>query len=110
MGGWHSDRDLHLWEHSCIQLLLWEIGAVHTAWANINGRGAFNKPHVHQGPFQRSGVYFVAGTTGELAFSDGTVIAPEPGLLVEFPSMMQHWVRQNESEELRITVAFNRAV
>jgi Putative 2OG-Fe(II) oxygenase len=34
-------------------------------------------------------------------------IAPEPGLLLAFPSWVQHWVTPYEGDDRRICVAFN---
>lgn len=98
-------------------------------WINVLGRGGCHTPHVHP-TFHWSGVYYVAvpsasGDSGALEFLDPrTSVGPPPlpqagcfqdvrtlrplaGQLVVFPSYVRHWVYPNESEEERISVAFN---
>jgi uncharacterized protein (TIGR02466 family) len=100
------------------------------AWVNVNGRAAFNAPHDHPG-FCWSGVYYVAtpegqsDRSGQIEFLDPrTNIAdmavpgsaffqpkfrmqPKAGALIMFPSYLRHWVYPNDSEEARVSVAFN---
>jgi|TARA_B100001094_G_C17857625_1_gene635808 hypothetical protein len=99
-------------------------------WCNINQKGAYNIRHMH---YDRnlllSGVYYVkvpknSGTIrfwdprGPLIyaqkdneyFNDSTSsqhIFPKPGLLLFFPTWLEHDVTPNESEEDRISIAFN---
>ncbi len=99
-------------------------------WANINYPGAYNMRHMH---YDRnlllSGVYYVkvpknSGTIrfwdprGPLIyaqrdneyFNEATSsqhIFPEPGLLLFFPTWLEHEVTPNESDEDRISIAFN---
>ena len=105
-----------------LQLLL-------TAWANINGRGNFNTPHNHPG-CHWSGVYYVDAPPGSglLALQDPRpninmanlgndmldlfpgserTLEPREGLTVVFPSWLQHGVTVHESDEERISIAFN---
>ncbi len=110
-GGWHSDRDLHLWGSPVAPLMtaLAELGDVFYAWANINEPGDFNRSHDHAcESWRASGVLFVAGRSGDLVFEEpwGDVrVHPEPGLLVVFPATTRH--RVEPGVERRITVAFN---
>lgn len=100
------------------------------AWMNSNPSGAFNAPHTHPGAHW-SGVYYVsqpdveAGNSGMIEFlSPRTDLAdwrildaspfklkkkfrPQPGDIVVFPSYLIHWVYPNESDQERVTVAFN---
>jgi hypothetical protein len=109
-GGWHSDRDLHTWPECAPLVTAIEsfCGPLYYAWANINEPGDFNRSHVHKGPWDVSGVYFVDGRSGDLVFEcrHGDVrFHPEPGLLVTFPALLRH--RVELGSERRITVGFN---
>ena len=100
-------------------------------WININGKGGFNIPHVH--PFSLvSAVYYVnvPKDSGRLVFENpiqqhdyvmkpDTVetfnginsgywnVEPEQGELIIFPSWLRHWVEPNNTNENRISIAFN---
>jgi uncharacterized protein (TIGR02466 family) len=100
------------------------------AWMNANPPGGFNAPHTHPGA-QWSGVYYVSqpevetGSSGMIEFLDPRSdlpnwrildakpfrpkrrIRPNAGEIVIFPSYLVHWVYPNESEEERVTIAFN---
>lgn len=98
-------------------------------WINVNPKGAYNAPHDHPGCFW-SGVYYVqvpegAGEAGIIEFlsphevlphngiiqaaitADKRRIRPTPGTVLLFPSQLVHWVHPNESDEERVTIAFN---
>lgn len=105
-----------------------------SAWANVSRKGDFNGSHHHVGGFW-SGVYYVsAGGDGEqvgaIAFrspGQGGVVAsnieapralqnafrqelrlrPHPGLMLLFPSWVEHWVEPHAGPEPRISVAFD---
>lgn len=100
------------------------------AWMNANPPGGFNAPHTHPGAHW-SGVYYVSqpetedGNSGMIEFLDPRSdlpnwrilrspsfgvkkkIRPEPGELVIFPSYLLHWVYPNETDEERVSIAFN---
>lgn len=100
------------------------------AWMNVNPPGGFNAPHTHPGAHW-SGVYYVSqpkvdqGTSGMIEFLDPRSdlpnwrlfkarsfrpkrkIRPETGEIVLFPSYLVHWVYPNETEDARVTIAFN---
>lgn len=100
------------------------------AWMNMNPPGGFNAPHTHPGAHW-SGVYYVnqpdveTGNSGMIEFLDPRSdlpswrllkasafrpkfkIRPEAGQMILFPSYLMHWVYPNESDEERVTVAFN---
>lgn len=100
------------------------------AWMNANPPGGFNSPHTHPGAHW-SGVYYVSqpevetGTSGMIEFLDPRSdlpnwrmlksnafrlkkkIRPEAGELVLFPSYLVHWVYPNETDEERVSIAFN---
>lgn len=100
------------------------------AWMNANPPGGFNAPHTHPGAHW-SGVYYVAqpeveeGASGMIEFLDPRTdlphwrlleikafrpkfrVRPKPGELIIFPSYLMHWVYPNESDEERVSIAFN---
>ncbi len=100
------------------------------AWMNANPPGGFNAPHTHPGAHW-SGVYYVSqpeietGSSGMIEFLDPRSdlpnwrilgasafgmkkkIRPKPGQMILFPSYLVHWVYPNESDEDRVSVAFN---
>lgn len=100
------------------------------AWMNANPAGGYNAPHTHPGAHW-SGVYYVSqpevdeGNSGMIEFLDPRSdlpnwrlleapafrlkkkLRPQPGDMILFPSYLVHWVYPNETNEERITVAFN---
>ena len=100
------------------------------AWMNMNPVGGYNAPHTHPGAHW-SGVYYVSqpeveqGNSGMIEFLDPrtdlpnwrmlkapafrlkTRFRPMPGDLILFPSYLVHWVYPNETDEERVTIAFN---
>ena len=100
------------------------------AWMNANPAGGFNAPHTHPGA-QWSGVYYVSqpkvekGNSGMIEFLDPRSDLPNwrvleapafkpkkkfhpmPGDMILFPSYLVHWVYPNETDEERVTIAFN---
>lgn len=101
-----------------------------TAWMNINPSGGYNAPHTHPGAHW-SGVYYVSqpavesGNSGMIEFLDPRSdlpnwrmlrasafrlkkkIRPDAGEIVIFPSYLVHWVYPNETDEERMSIAFN---
>jgi uncharacterized protein (TIGR02466 family) len=109
----------------------WKINS----WANVNRRGHGNEMHTHPGAFW-SGSYYVAdggqGMGGEFEVHDprgvapamyaplltfagpggpslgaAEQIAPVAGMMVLFPSWLQHAVRPYRGDAVRISIAFN---
>ncbi len=100
------------------------------AWVNINKKGGFNSIHTH-GRFHISGVYYVkqpavkAGQSGMIefvnsrfdhhiyqelntnAFAPKVSMRPKAGEMIVFPSTLLHSVYPNDSDEERITIAWN---
>lgn len=100
------------------------------AWMNANPPGGFNAPHTHPGAHW-SGVYYVSqpdvenGTSGMIEFLDPRTdlphwrllkapafsmkkkFRPAVGEMVLFPSYLVHWVYPNETDEERVSIAFN---
>lgn len=101
------------------------------AWANVNRNGDYNTIHSHPN-FQISGVYYVSdGEPDESVESNGYLelldprtaathckikgmdfgnfygIKPQNGMIVLFPSFVEHWVHPFQGKSERISIAFN---
>ena len=97
------------------------------SWINLHDRGGFNFLHMHEGSLLSGGFYLqVPPGSGAFVFRDprpgvlhgfikGGVpnghadihLTPSAGLLVLFPCWMEHYVEPHDSDEPRITIAFN---
>lgn len=44
---------------------------------------------------------------GAACFASKFVMKPRAGMLLMFPSYLRHWVYPNDSDEDRVTIAFN---
>jgi uncharacterized protein (TIGR02466 family) len=97
------------------------------SWVNLHERGGFNYLHMHEASLLSGSFYLqVPAGSGALTFRDprpgvlhgiikGSVpnghadiqLQPSSGLLVLFPSWMEHYVEPHESDEPRICMAFN---
>jgi uncharacterized protein (TIGR02466 family) len=98
-------------------------------WANRNGPGHYNKSHVHPNAIL-SGTYYVKvpPMSGNIEFYDpvrertmtGYPVRPgaesarkkleykcRDGLLLIFPSWLSHSVQPNQSNDMRVSIAFN---
>ena len=103
-------------------------------WININKKGNYNTAHNHPGCIM-SGVFWVKApeNCGNLRFlsphsfaecfllqsfqdddvrkkvnySESMDFMPKDGVMILFPSHLQHLVESNESDEDRISIAFN---
>jgi uncharacterized protein (TIGR02466 family) len=100
------------------------VPVIDSAWFNINQKGAFNQKHTHPYSFF-SGIYYVKtpAKCGNLILEDPRPveihnpfpdskypcisIEPIAGRLYVFPAYLQHSVEPNESDENRISIAFN---
>lgn len=99
-------------------------------WVNINKKGDYNQKHTHLNTnVFLCGVYYVSvpENSGDIKFydprgpyivgmvdhqyySDGFTyykIKPEEGMVIFFPPWLEHDVDTNESDEDRISIAFN---
>ena len=103
-------------------------GKIDNCWININSTNSYNKSHVHQQSIF-SGVYYVkaSNNSGSIIFnnqSDRDFILQTftnqnmytasdinydavVGRVIIFPSWIQHSVSLNQSDEDRISIAFN---
>ncbi|WP_158879768.1 TIGR02466 family protein [Rhodanobacter sp. L36] len=97
------------------------------SWINMHDRGGFNFLHVHEGCLLCGCFYLkVPKHSGHLVFRDpragvvhgaikGSVpngytdihLTPDAGLLVLFPSWMEHYVEPHGNDEPRISISFN---
>ena len=97
------------------------------SWINMHDRGGFNFLHMHEGSLLSGSFYLsVPRGSGQFVFRDprpgvilGSVkggvpnghadihLTPSDGLLVLFPCWMEHYVEPHESDQPRITIAFN---
>jgi len=97
------------------------------SWVNLHDRGGFNFLHMHEGSLLSGSFYLqVPAGSGQFVFRDprpgvlhgfvkGGVpnghadihLTPSAGLLVLFPCWMEHYVEPHDSDEPRITIAFN---
>ncbi|HME39236.1 MAG TPA: TIGR02466 family protein [Steroidobacteraceae bacterium] len=97
------------------------------SWINLHDRGGFNFSHMHEGSLLSGSFYLhVPRGSGQFVFRDprpgvihGSVkggvpnghadvhLTPSAGLLVLFPCWMEHYVEPHDSDEPRITIAFN---
>ena len=106
-----------------------QIIKIRSIWAIINEKGASNERH-HHGNSALSAAYYVRAPKdcGDIEFYDprpapvyshpiakkpnilnATVnsITPDEGMLVLFPSYLDHSVKQNLSSDKRIVISFN---
>ncbi len=102
---------------------------IKSVWAIINEKDAWNQKHHHSNS-DLSAAYYVSAhdNCGDIVFYDprpapvhnhpiskspnnlnATVnsVKPEPGMLVLFPSYLEHSVNPNLSNEKRIVISFN---
>ena len=100
-------------------------------WANINGPGGYNKPHVHPNALF-SGVYYIKTppNCGRLICQDlrpgiqtcmptrkkgqppkhlwrDVHLQPQENRAIVFPAWLWHSVQPNKSDDIRISVSFN---
>ena len=143
--GWHSETDMHnkpeykplvdelfrMVHQVFKEEFLDKQAVLGNMWANINGPGGYNKPHVHPNALF-SGVYYVKTPTncGRLICQDprpgiqtcmptrkkveipkylwrDVHLQPEENRAIIFPAWLWHQVEPNQSNEPRISVSFN---
>ena len=106
-----------------------QVVTLSNMWAIINKKGAMNQKHHHSNS-DLSAAYYVTAKDGcgDIIFYDprpGKVykhplsntpnllnannngVSPEPGMLVLFPSYLEHSVNPNMSDHERIVISFN---
>jgi uncharacterized protein (TIGR02466 family) len=98
-------------------------------WVNINGKGHFNLPHSHDGSVL-SGVFYLTNENSSIAFTRQKDVfdyflqtinsdystplsffevkyTPIKNSLLIFPSWLWHSVERNDTDQDRISIAFN---
>ena len=144
-GGWHSTTDMNTKkEYNPLTIELFNMQeeifkkenlsrkpVCGNMWANINGPGNYNRPHLHPNSLF-SGVYWVKTpkNSGNLMLydtrpgiqmtmpnrKDGKLppeycrevhYEPKAGRCIMFPSWLWHEVQSNRSNDTRISVSFN---
>jgi uncharacterized protein (TIGR02466 family) len=144
-GGWHSTTDMNKKEeYNPLTIELFNMQeeifkkenlsrkpVCGNMWANINGPGNYNRPHLHPNSLF-SGVYWVKTpkNSGNLMLydprpgiqmtmpnrKDGKLppeywrevhYEPKAGRCIMFPSWLWHEVKPNKSNDTRISVSFN---
>jgi len=103
--------------------------AIKEMWLNKNGPGDFNKAHIHPNAIL-SGAYYVQAPEGsgnielydpvparlmnvypikkrKRINSQAVEYRAEDGLLLIFPSWLQHAVQPNRSDDYRVSISFN---
>jgi len=102
-----------------------QVDMIAEAWAVVYNAWGYHNMHAHHDSAW-SGVYYVSTGkivegSGEIEFLDPrpaagartprqsplTAFVPEPGVMLMFPSWLQHWVTPYEGDSNRICVAFN---
>lgn len=136
-GGWQSDIDLHhnavfrpLLDHVgtvCAQVFKVKGAAFRQMWACINKKHDQNLIHSHTNNYNLSGVYYlnVPADSGEIVFrdprpganqapyrlfkddGDSEYFTPAAGLILMFPSYLEHFVLPNRSDSDRISMSFD---
>jgi hypothetical protein len=82
-------------------------------WFNAQGPGQSTSEHTHEELDELlSGVYYlsVPEHSGDIVLLDGrltTRVTPTPGMFLFFPPSLSHRVETNQSEEMRLSLAFN---
>ena len=133
VGGWHSKRNLHEIEQSCISVVVARfqaMGAMLTSktlsdpvsawvecWGNVNERGHSNRAHNHNADgIVWSGYYVVDSGIGKgntvlqataQSGHDDKPITTRSGLMVVFDPTMWHRVDPYQGDDLRVTIAAN---
>ena len=127
IGGYHSSTDIHTKEEFSelfyyIDFLIQEIDPqfkIKQSWLNINGKGDYNLVHEHTDADYSGVVYIkVPPQSGNLIFHNPMLtkylmnhrvhqLEPKDGMVILFPNWLPHEVSPNDSDEERISIAFN---
>jgi uncharacterized protein (TIGR02466 family) len=97
---------------------------INESWFNISSKNQYQHFHVHD-TYDFSGVYYhqTNSADGDIVFANPslasrmskltgkpfgtTKISPKPGMIIIFPSYLEHAVYQNMTENTRISITFN---
>ena len=110
--GWQSvpyTSQPFLWFDSVYRSIEAEEGAIASWWFNVNTYSEYTNWHAHV-RWNKVAVLYVAVPGGDIEFRQGGAYwgeTPKPGDLLVFPGELDHRVRPNMSDQIRISVAFN---
>ena len=98
-----------LWFDSVYRAVEAEHGPIDSWWMNANIPGEYTGWHSHS-RWARVGVLYVVVPDGDIEFRQGGAYwteTPKPGDLLVFSGELEHRVLPNNSNTVRISVAFN---
>jgi hypothetical protein len=97
------------WFESTYRAVEAEQGAIDSWWFNANTQGEYTGWHAHH-RWSKVAVLYVAVPGGDIEFRQGASYwteTPKAGDLLVFAGDLEHRVRPNPNEQVRISVAFN---
>lgn len=110
--GWQSkprtDQPF-LWFDDVYREVESQEGPIDSWWFNVSTQGEYTGWHSHS-RWARVGVLYVQVPGGDIEFRQGGAYwteTPNVGNLLVFPGSLEHRVRPNPSNDVRISVAFN---
>ena len=97
------------WFESTYKAVEAQEGTIDSWWFNVNTQGERTGWHAHD-RWHKVGVLYVQVPGGLIEFRQGGAYwteSPKSGDLLVFPGSLEHRVRPNASNEVRISIAFN---
>ena len=77
-------------------------------WTNVNLPHGYNRKHTHIGANIAGCFYLkVPANSGDIEFETGERFTPTAGDIFWWDASIPHWVHENESDEVRYSIAFN---
>jgi len=110
--GWQSypnSNQPFAWFDAVYKAVEAEVGAIDSWWFNVNTQGEYTGWHAHH-RWPKVAVLYVSVPSGDIEFRQGGAYwteTPKQGDLLVFSGDLEHRVRPNTSEAVRISVAFN---
>lgn len=97
------------WFESVYRAVEAQEGAIESWWFNVNTPGEYTNWHAHV-RWKKVAVLYVTVPGGDIEFRQGGAYwteTPGPGDLLVFSGELVHRVKPNNSQAVRISVAFN---